>query len=252
MGFLDQELGLQRRQELMRQAELERARVAREAQSTTQRVLDEEKAHTSEDNEAIIALLDSLPNMTFDEYLRVVAKHTGYSPQLVLYTRLALHDRYDQVSILEQNQELRDKLVKKGINPLQESCSDNGVDYFPVSTIHQKNMFCGDDIKAKKGFLGLESITEPQEPGIGLRFRKLEAEKRTGLTREGTVYVKRVYSLVYARLTYPSTAIITGRGDKVTFASVKVFDDALAHGFTTPHRLVSNEYNPGPPYITRT
>lgn len=236
MGFLDQEVALQRKQELERQAKIERNRIASEAQTTAQRLLDEDKSHATEYNKAIVTLLDSLPDLNLSEYLGLVAKHTKYSPRLVLYTRLALYDQSTQKRLLEEDSELRDKLSSKGINPWVPISVDGeggGTYYNPLPTSHPKNMFCEDDISPRKGFFS-EPIKEPQGPGIGIHFENPVSHHTQGLGYH-TVRSTTTYRDVYIRLIAPAIAIITGSGERIGLTSLEIFDQALERGFRKTH-----------------
>lgn len=247
MAFLDKEIAFQRRQELERQAEIESARVATETQDVAQRLLDEEKSHATEDNKAIIALLDSLPEMNLQEYLRVVARHTGHAARLVLYTRLALYPSDERERLLKQDQELNDKLSGKGIS-LWVQVPRNEYDgdpekisaYFPPSMLHPEKEFCGDDIHPNNWF---SSITEPQEPGIGIHFNRMVRQSEQQLNFSQGMKIT-TYSSVYVRLVTPATALITGSGERAEFTSLEAFDQALERGFKNKHeKTIRVPYN---------
>lgn len=247
MGFLDQEVAFQREQELEREAAVERTRIAKEAQVAAQRLLDEDKAHASEDNKAIIALLDNLPEMNLQEYLSIVARHTGHTPRLVLYTRLALYSSDERERLLKQDQELNDKLSGKGVNlwvrvPRNEYDGDTEKRsvYFPPSMLHPEKKFCGDDIHPNNWFLS--PITEPQEPGIGIHFQRTVRQREKHLNSNQGMIVT-TFSNLYLRLIAPATAIITGSGNRVKFTSLEAFDQALEHGFRAHLREDRCTYN---------
>lgn len=242
MGFLDKEITLQRREEFERQAEIESAEVAREAQDAAQRLLDEDKSYATEDNKTIIALLDSLPEMNLQEYLSVVARHTGHTPRFVLYTRLALYPSDERERLLKQDQELNDKLSGKGIK-LWVQVPRNEYDgdpekisvYSPPSMLHPEKEFCGDDIHPSNWF---SSITEPQEPGIGISFGKMVEQRERHLNPHQGL-VTSTFSELYVRLIAPATAIIIGSGERVEFTSLEAFDKGLERGFQNTHLRIS-------------
>lgn len=227
MGFLDQEAELLKRQELERQAELQRPKIESGAELASQKTLEEDRLHAAlEDNKIVIALLDNLPEMNLGEYVKIVARHTGYHPSFALYSTLGYYS--NEEGKLEKDSGLNDKLQLKGIRFR--------------SRVHPKEIFFGNDVHPRvTGFRFLlpyeKPLSEPQEPGIGISFTKyLETRYVRSENGHGS-YEQHNMNMVYVRLLAPRTAVITGNGSRLSVTSLEVFDNALMEGFRNPHLL---------------
>lgn len=245
MGFLDQEVELLKKLELDRQVGLQRVLIGSAAQLASQRALEEDQSHAPEDNKAIVALLDSLSEMSLGEYLDIVTRHSGYEHQVVLYSRMAYFS--DSTAHYKNNyEELTDGLKKVGIDSTWFVPNTEGGECAPagrtegLKVLHPATIFRGDDVHpriARFRFLPpwSESLSEPQEPGIGLAFSR---KVGTRTLDEGSGYrnYEEVYKAVYVRLVAPATAVITGNGSMLSITSLQDFDNALVEGFKNPHR----------------
>lgn len=234
MGFLDQEQRFIQQQFLAEQAkqtERETAKMQRKAELATEA---EDRVHAPEDNKVICDLIDNLPAFDIRTYIQTVTRHTGYLGWPFLYTR-------DEGL---QNQELRNKLLKLGLKPMEErwlSLEGEGSGYVndKLSTVHPSKMFQGYNINPRiGGWFSSKKIAEPQQPGIGFYFWK-NIEHTIG---------RSVTDQVFVRFVLPSHVVITGNGEHINVTSLEVFDNALERGFRYPHRTdVSYPYVQNPP-----
>ena len=227
MGFLDQEADRLKRLEFERQAKSERAKSEGEGQADSQKTL---RAFALGDNRLVVALLDNLPDVNFGDYLNVVKDLTRYTPRIVLYTRMALLYGADRNKLLLGDQELLDKLEKKGITAttytdVSDGDGGGGTRTEYIGMQEPGKIFCGDNVRPKK-WLAFP-ITEPQEPGIGIRLINEDAKPNR---------------LVYVRLTPSANAIMTGVGNRVQVTSLKVFDGELYKAFRHTHTLIESKY----------
>lgn len=248
MGFLDREAALLKRQELERLAKLasiqaDRAKKAKE-ESDHLWELEDAKLNGPQDKIAIAQLLDNLPDMNLEEYVGIVARHTGYEPRLVLYSRAGLSWKDDKKrELVEEDERLAEKLRSKGILPWRiQTIPGYGGElgeadrYCPVfiDTVNPREMFLADNIRPKRWF-GFP-ISEPQEPGIGISFKKEIGNRYVDLPMQMR-RLEVIYSAVYARFFPPDRMIITGGGFNSQIKSLEVFDRQFERAFKSPHKF---------------
>lgn len=233
MGFLDREKKLRESQLAAEQAErvrqeqlrvgleIELAQIRQEAERTKA----ENRAHAPGDNAKISELLDYLPGFNIPEYLELVKKHSGYTGSVCLYTR------DDALGLADQ--ELKDRLLKLGI------LKADG--YYPTPTHHPNEKFWKEDINPGNRDL--------EEPGIGIRFRKVEDPRQ--IRRElvkmgdwGPIYritYEQNTRLAFARLIAPAVVFTVGRGKLTPVTSFETFDNSIERCLTDYH-IIRNLY----------
>lgn len=253
MGFLERVELLRQQQAREEQIKLEaQKRIQNEAALASEKAREEYRSHASEDNKAICKLIDNLPALDMETYMKVVAEQTGYRGFPFLYTR----------DISLRDPALAEKLPKIGLRVERRSLqevdgSDGGPSYlyqrmsgtYPSDTFHGFEVYNSEDSKIVKPQTGnlfsRKRLTEPQEPGIGLYFSKIigrTSSREVGEWRSGITIINHVF----VRFVLPSQAIITGDGERIDVTSVETFDNALERGFKHPHqtRTSFSEYVP--------
>lgn len=218
MGFLlEHDPGFKQRvaEAAERAAALERLNEPRRLQM----LIEEQRRRAIADNAGIGQLLDNFPEMNLEEYLKLVAKRTGYEYTVILYT-------IDEgLKILGSDQELQEKLTEKGVLATT-SCSPSTMYFHPEGSSEAKF----------------------RRVGVGIRFRR-EADRYTvekmqaiQLDSFSNTYYRReftsspVIESVDITLMLPRHAFITGQQYPIGISSFRHFDDLVEEGFRKPNR----------------